>query len=1080
MYDQQTAELIRSAPAIQDLSIDRLPELLTEAYSTIAAARMVAAGHRGQIVDDSVRTLRKLANTYQAYVVLHPKGKQSQAAAFVAASAHQLLHDAQADQARIGVPLAHEGISHGIAAMLLFLIAEQYADAKAVARRLCPPDEDGPARELTVALCALGDGDLTKIVSSPKLTGSAVEGEDVDGAAVAALWTRLLEGLRSAAKTLLAYRNAWEAPRLFDEIMRDARRAQPIELQNGSAPRVAVFGYPGPHHLAALLKHAVDGLQDAAVTRVPPPVGCEEGWTALLSRAAVQRPYLWSNHREAIAKGYLDVGTSSVLAFPTGAGKSTLSELKIATALLRGRDVVFLAPTHALVSQVIRDLRAAFPENPVHDSMVEGGEYAELGGKAASFDKPTIAVMTPERCLTLATLSPEVFARCGLIVFDECHLLHPVQVGNLRRSLDATLCLLVLTQCAPEADIVLISAMAANAPELAQWLSVGLGKRAIPLDVAWKPTRQARGCVVFLETEIKEVLDRIGTVRNAASLQRPNAAVKRLANAVPHALVCLQQRWASNDEKDYRLLLAAPAPARLGVNNWWSLTSNRNEVATGLAARLADANVKTLVFVQNVVAAASVAKAAADLVGGAGAQYTPAEESLVAAIRAELGGEDYAFLPVKGKAGCHHGLMLPEERELIERVFRRDKGMRILAATPTLAQGMNLPAEAVVIAGDDRFDGEDGMEMLAAHELLNAAGRAGRAGFMPHGLVLVVPGEVVPVDMANVTVGERWHQLRSEVLSQADQCLRIGDPIQLVLDAIQGVPGVSADDLAYFVNRLPVEDAAAPAELLRRSYSAYRASAVGDQVAFQAKLEAALAYREALVGAERRPEEWIRVVAAKCGVRAETIDEISTHIGAMDVRAQQDVLGWVEVALAWIDTHPQVVRQLFRPKTLEDTFAGAVGLAKKDFELSDEMVAKIAASTRAPLWRWLGGSSLLEIEGLLGAKERRHLERARCLALRYAPELSYVVGLFALVTRMRLDARNAQGDMPLSLAVAASCVREGVDDPRKLALRLLRKGEMSRVQVHEAFRSELSARIPSPAWNADFREVTASVAENVR
>src|SRR3546814_17162402 len=75
---------------------------------------------------------------------------------------------------------------------------------------------------------------------------------------------------------------------------------------------------------------------------------------------ARQRPYLWRNHRAAIERGYLAQGVSSAISFPTGAGKSTLAELKIATALLRNAKVVFLAQTHALVGQTTRALQSTF------------------------------------------------------------------------------------------------------------------------------------------------------------------------------------------------------------------------------------------------------------------------------------------------------------------------------------------------------------------------------------------------------------------------------------------------------------------------------------------------------------------------------------------------------------------------------------------------------------------------------------------------------------------------------------------------------------------------------------------------
>ena len=97
-----------------------------------------------------------------------------------------------------------------------------------------------------------------------------------------------------------------------------------------------------------------------------------------MARIAKKRPYLWTNHLAAIRAGYLQPGTSCAVGFPTGAGKSTTAQLKIHAALLRNLKVVFLAPTHALVDQTARDLRAAFPNTNVKGQRAEEFEEGTL------------------------------------------------------------------------------------------------------------------------------------------------------------------------------------------------------------------------------------------------------------------------------------------------------------------------------------------------------------------------------------------------------------------------------------------------------------------------------------------------------------------------------------------------------------------------------------------------------------------------------------------------------------------------------------------------------------------------------
>ena len=55
---------------------------------------------------------------------------------------------------------------------------------------------------------------------------------------------------------------------------------------------------------------------------------------------------------------------------------------------------------------------------------------------------PEIIVTTPERCLMLQSIQPEAFADVALVVFDECHLLHPRESDRSRRAVDAMLCIL--------------------------------------------------------------------------------------------------------------------------------------------------------------------------------------------------------------------------------------------------------------------------------------------------------------------------------------------------------------------------------------------------------------------------------------------------------------------------------------------------------------------------------------------------------------------------------------------------------------------------------------------------------------
>ncbi|MEG8026526.1 DEAD/DEAH box helicase [Sphingomonas aurantiaca] len=130
-----------------------------------------------------------------------------------------------------------------------------------------------------------------------------------------------------------------------------------------------------------------------------------------------------------------------------------------------GGQVVVLAPTLALVDQTAFTLGNAFKDFTVLGDLDDEIAFSNV------LDLPEIIVTTPERCLVLQSIQPEAFAQVALVVFDECHLLHPRESDRSRRAIDAMLCILNLTSYAPDADLLLVSAMMQNAEEMAGWVT---------------------------------------------------------------------------------------------------------------------------------------------------------------------------------------------------------------------------------------------------------------------------------------------------------------------------------------------------------------------------------------------------------------------------------------------------------------------------------------------------------------------------------------------------------------------------------------------------------------------------------
>lgn len=1056
MYDADTANLIRSVRGLEGLDSKELPDRLSQAFAEIAAARLRLRS--GTLQDEGIQKLvhfsRRLALTHEALVSIAPQRENRAAAAFVSATAHQLTYNALriGSEDRSPTELAPTFISSDIAAML-FLVAEATADASEVAARIALPEERTIERSLIAALRALAEGRLGAIIRIDMPSRERAQRDTPAESAAAALYWTLLRGVYLLANRLLA---GSEEAREVESPAAIFERVKVLASQQaggaGIAPLLGTFA--GPFHLASLLIAVAGDLSGSAVVRIPPPTGLDpEKWRESLARMAEHRPFLWRNHRQAIDDGYLEPGTSSAIGFPTGAGKSTLAELKINTALLAGHSVIFLAPTHALIGQTATALRGSFPTARVQRERAD-----EFGFATGSDELPDILVMTPEACLAQMSFDAAVFDGVGLLVFDECHLLHGDNERQDRRAIDAMLCILNFVRLAPQADLLLLSAMMKNTDAIAGWLASLTGRPCLGLSLPWKPTRQLRGSVVYHEKRLTDLQEGLRLARQKKSTGGVPVALQRQLKVEPLGFFSLQQTWASQYRKDYALLPFLDEEILLGANKYWKLTPNSGVVAATLASAAAEAGIKTLVFFQTIRNAKSAADKVSERLGQRRISLTEEESRWLSIAVLELGDVRHLFLDIDGgevvsPAAVHHGLLLPEERQLVESLYKRPDGVQVLAATSTLAQGMNLPSEIVIIAEDSRFDdAKNKREVLEAQDLLNAAGRAGRAGKNANGVVIVIPGKVVSINDQQNTIGNHWSALQN-IFGQSDQCLDIDDPLTAVLDHIQ-VHGAGSTELQrYCVARLASGPGSSSGENLARavasSFGAYRARLAGNDTWLQSRTSAALA----LLSQEGEPtddELASREIAATVGVPADIVSILAADIGSTPMLAEATVRDWRKWLFRWMAARPAVALRLFRPDSLGDLF----GTEYRKLDSDADRIAFALPKLKLLMLRWMAGNPLSRIEQALGtpADKLGTCDGARKFVLRIVPELAYLFGLPLLILQSQIKRSLAPAAIPAALSQLGRCARLGLDDHEKAALNyVLRKARYSRIEIHARF-----------------------------
>lgn len=1081
MFDPSTENLIRRAPALEGLANESLAKEFTRIYATVVAVRMrlrdiasrdgsseEATGPAIEEVREEMTFLAELAATQEALISVSPMREDRQSAAFVAGTAYYVLAQAQRLLQRENISrLEVEYVSPELSATLLFLIAGASADAAEMAKEIKVDDSNmNPVRAtLALDIKRFARGELTKIVKIDDFVHQ--EGPHSSALAADALYFLTQNGMSGLAAQMLGSGTS-EAYEKFQQVENLSTFTTP--RQDGRNPIVNLFA--GPRHLAVLLKILARDFPDASVANLPPPNKTDHTrWKKGVNYISRHRPFLWANHIEAVKSGYLDVGVSSAISFPTGAGKSTLSELKILSTLCTHQDVVFLAPTLSLVDQTARALDFAFP-----DAKVER-EYAS--DDPFGFDSirlPPITVMTPERCLALMGFEPKLFENVGLIVFDECHLLHAVDATRSKRAVDSMLCILNAIELNGDVDILMLSAMMSNAGDVAGWLEKILGRRCVPLSMNWKPTRQVRGCLVYPHSEVNKIQEiaRNEHAKSKLKMAPKNVLAKMLTR--PQGFFGLRQTWSTVVRSDYALLPLLEQPVQLALNKYWTITPNANHVSASIAAAAVGGihgnTLKTLIFCQTTVNANSTAENARAQIGPLEIRLDSRESELFETALAELGDVTCLYVEVNPKNNVissalpHHARLLPSERHLHESLYKRPDGINILAATSTLAQGMNLPSQIVIIAGDSRFDeAKNQLERLEAHELLNAAGRAGRAGESSYGFVLVIPSKVVFLNDDDGLVHKHWSGLR-EIFSQTDQCLAIEDPLAPVLDTIH-LQGASSPEATYLLRRLPVGQAEEIAEsksrrLLGKTFNAYMRSKGGDDIWINTRIESALQAKKAMAQTEEH-HDWADELAAKFGIEPRTLHSIESHLKAP--AQDMTILGWIDWLFNWLEKNPEEFIAMVRPEGLEILFGkdyrGIVGAKER----GDYALARLKPMVHA----WMKGEPFSKMEMVFNPdiKKLNKCENSRDFALRIVPDLSYIASLPELVRRASPVVKESW----LELERLSACVRDGFDTLEKLALYQIRRMNGSRVACHSAWGDIEYWMDPKPSEGEEWKEL---------
>lgn len=813
MFDEYAKKLIDELPELPDLDRNICRRTLSKAYFFVICSRL--GNTNGALEYEELyevkQYLRKLVNSLESVAIfdrlngIEVSDEVANACAFVAAESLGLLLElTNHDEAAISTDVFSNPLNYiAIESALLYMIGGYDINAVSVVSHVKIPlmsNNRDYIFEYSVTLI-----ERLSLLCKGKIEyyfDSKVHTKFSDSETIYS-YELLIEEIR-----INFYHNLSRAANFYMKWLggqdNDGKGIAIIEVEKvrNASQKSGYKGYTefaDIYHLSSLLLSAIEATSKRATMHIVPiPNGKDElilrffhdylKHRAEGDRNHAGRPFLWPSAIKYINRCLPGPQMSAVIAMPTGSGKSFVAELAVAHSLSKGW-VLYLAPTNSLAHQIRRDLKYALKTFKFINvcAFVGGEEYTTLlEEQLEETNTHYVAVMTPEKCALALRLYPERFANCSLCVFDECHLMN-----DQNRGVTVDILFAQIFKLAPQIYFLLMSAMISNPGELANWLKQASGKDAISEPIKWRPSRTLRGLLIL---EKKQYLENYEIAKSELMLLPKRN--KKYIFETPVALIAgLSGPWTFDGKDDYKAtVLPAKFPAKaIRDNNGeydYSNDSWKNTASRIAAEMFANNGIPSINFILTSKhhAFSSAEKVSLKIPGS-----VEKNENLPQVVGAWLSIADAELgvptvlrdLLLKGIA-VHTSSMLQCEQAASEWMFANKKVL-LMFATGTLAQGLNLPAIAVIIAGTSMGDPRDVDAVYGVSKvnslILNGFGRASRPGFSNQGIAVLVSDIPYFAEISN-NLDPSAALNKYGVMGESDASISVHSPVEKFIDSI--------------------------------------------------------------------------------------------------------------------------------------------------------------------------------------------------------------------------------------------------------------------------------------------------------
>ncbi|MBD3202973.1 DEAD/DEAH box helicase [Candidatus Woesearchaeota archaeon] len=448
-----------------------------------------------------------------------------------------------------------------------------------------------------------------------------------------------------------------------------------------------------------------------------------------------------------LEKGLLDPANKAIVVnLPTSSGKTMIAEFRILQALNQFSDdngwIVYVAPTRALVNQITARLRKNLSKAPLNINVQKMSGALEIDAFEENMLEQEntfeILVTTPEKLNLLIRQGIEEKLNRPLVlaIIDEAH-----NIGDNSRGLNFEMLLSIIKKDCKHANLLLLTPYIPNSDSVAEWLDPQ-NPKSISIELNWQPNDRVIG-MFYPE----------GRGRKVNTFFKP--------------MITSHETIVVDDE----LLLSESNNSKY---TYYKLKSRKYLLASVVAEKIKDiGNMIVLGYTPN-----ATWKIAKEL-----SERLPRKETLDERIilvkkfiAAEMGNEFPLVNYLDYGIGIHNA-GLPDEIKILMEWLMEEELLNVLVATTTIAQGINFPVSAIVMATYSY----PLIGSMPSRDFWNLAGRAGRMDQKSVGIVGIAVDGKQSLQASNLKeyVGNTAEDLVSVLVKMVEDAMKLKSELNL-------------------------------------------------------------------------------------------------------------------------------------------------------------------------------------------------------------------------------------------------------------------------------------------------------------